>query len=197
MTSATLEKEELATESSKIMTLYNISWLQFKTIDLQLENNKSVKLSYLDGIMEIMSPVSRKHEYMKSTLGLLLETYMREKGIRFYRTGGFTLESPGYSSGIPDESYCINSNKEIPDIVIEIIVTSGTIKRTELYKPLRVPEVWFWRNNQINIFQFQTEDYQEVTTSKFFPALDKELLLKYLQYEDQYDAVNDFIQEQK
>ena len=131
MTSATLEKEELCTES-KIITLYNVSWLQFKTIDLQLENNKSVKLSYLDGIMEIMSPISRKHEYIKSTLGLLLEAYMREKEIRFYGTGGFTLESPGYSSGIPDESYCINSNKEVPDIVIEIIVTSGTIKRTEL-----------------------------------------------------------------
>lgn len=54
---------------------------------------------------------------------------MRELNSRFYGRGGFTLEELGYASGTPDESYCIGSNKETPDIVIEIIVTSGTINR--------------------------------------------------------------------
>jgi Uma2 family endonuclease len=72
-----------------------------------------------------MSPIGDRHEYVKTTMGYLLEAYMREKGIRFYGRGGFTLEAPGYASGTPDESYCIGSNKETPDIVIEIIVTSG------------------------------------------------------------------------
>lgn len=69
---------------------------------------------------------------MKSTLGLLLEAYMRVQGVRFYKRGGFTLEEPGYASGTPDESYCIGTDKETPDIVIEVIVTSGSINRREL-----------------------------------------------------------------
>jgi Uma2 family endonuclease len=120
---------------------------------------------------------------------------MREKRIRFYRRGGFTLESPGYASGTPDESYCMGSNKETPDIVIEIIVTSGTIDRRDLYKPRRVPEVWFWKSDQMRIFSLGASlEYEEVNRSSFFPDLDKGLLLRYMAYPDQYDAVNEFIQ---
>jgi Uma2 family endonuclease len=63
-----------------------------------------------------MPPIGEEHEYIKKTLGLLLEAYMKEKGIRFYALGGFTLKAPGYPSGIPDESYSISSKKEVPDI---------------------------------------------------------------------------------
>ncbi|WP_238360568.1 Uma2 family endonuclease [Iningainema tapete] len=127
----------------KLVTLADVSWETFKGIEALLENRRDVRLSYLSGILEIMSPVGPRYERVKSTLGLLLEAYMREMGIRFYVTGGFTLEEPGYASGTPDESYCIGTDKETPDIVIEIIITSGTINRKELYKPKKVPEVWF------------------------------------------------------
>jgi Uma2 family endonuclease len=179
----------------KLVTVRGVSWEQFKIIEAQLESNREVRLTYLAGVMEIMSPVGDKHEYVKTTLGYLLEAYMREKGIRFYGRGGFTLEEPGYASGTPDESYCIGSNKETPDIVIEIIVTSGTINRKELYKPKRIPEVWFWQSNQIKIFRLSEQgEYFEVDRSRFFPDLDPAILLCYLAMPDQYDAVQKFIQ---
>ncbi len=119
----------------------------------------------------------------------------RSKGIRFYGRGGFTLEQAGYASGTPDESYCIGTDKEIPDIVIEVIVSSGSINRKELYKPKRVPEVWFWKSKQLRIFHLNyTGEYEEVSRSCFFPDLDTALLLKYLDYPDQYDGVNEFTQ---
>lgn len=127
----------------KLVTLKDVSWDQFKGIEAQLIDNRSVRLSYLLGILEIMSPVGPLHEYVKRTLSYLLEAYMRVNGIRFYGKGGFTLEEPGYASGTPDESYCIGTNKETPDILIEVIITSGTINRKELYKPKQVSEVWF------------------------------------------------------
>ncbi|MBE9126531.1 MULTISPECIES: Uma2 family endonuclease [unclassified Coleofasciculus] len=194
MSFSLLDKPNPKPIEEKIVTLHGISWKQFKTIEAQLENNRDVRLTYLSGVMEIMSPIGAEHEYVKRTLGLLLEAYMRAKGIRFYATGGFTLEAPGYASGIPDESYCIDSRKEIPDIVIEIIITSGTIDRKELFKPLRVPEVWFWKSNQLRIFQLQGDDYQEVNHSQFFPNLDKALLLLSIAHPDQYDAVNEFVE---
>lgn len=184
--------EQVPPQDERLVTLPDITWEQFKAIEAQLQNNRGIRLTYLSGVMEIMSPGGR-HERVKSTLGLLLEAYIREKGIRFYVSGGFTLEQKGYASGTPDESYCIGTDKEIPDIVIEIIITSGTIDRKELYKPLRVPEVWFWKSNQLRIFHLQGEDYQEVSRSEFFPELDKALLLGYVAHHDQYDAVNEFV----
>ena len=178
----------------KLVTLKNISWDQFKGIETQLQENRNVRLSYLSGILEIMSPIGDKHEKVKSTVGLLLEAYMKELGIRFYRRGGFTLEEPGYASGTPDESYSIGTEKEVPDIVIEIIVTSGSINRKELYKPKKVPEVWFWKSN-IKIFSLNEQgEYEEVNRSEFFPDLDLVLLLHYIAMPDQYDAVVEFEQ---
>jgi Uma2 family endonuclease len=179
----------------KLVTLTDVSWEEFKGIEAQLKNNRSVRLSYLSGILEIMSPIGDKHEYVKRTLAYLLEAYMRELGIRFYGRGGFTLEEPGYASGTPDESYCIGTDKETPDIVIEIIVTSGTIDRKELFKPKKVPEVWFWKSDKIKIFRLnEVGEYEEVNRSGFFPNLDPALLLKYIGHPDQYDAVTEFVQ---
>ncbi|MEH1831402.1 MAG: Uma2 family endonuclease [Nostoc sp.] len=179
----------------KLVTLKNVSWEQFKGIETQLQENRNVRLSYLSGILEIMSPIGDKHEKVKSTVGLLLEAYMKELGIRFYRRGGFTLEEPGYASGTPDESYSIGTEKEVPDIVIEIIVTSGTINRKELYKPKKVPEVWFWKSNEIKIFRLsESGEYEEVNRSGFFPNLDPTLLLRYIAMADQYDAIIEFEQ---
>ncbi|MEH2346721.1 MAG: Uma2 family endonuclease [Nostoc sp.] len=179
----------------KLVTVANVSWEEFKGIETQLKDNRNVRLSYLSGILEIMSPIGDKHEYVKTTLGYLLEVYMRELGIRFYGRGGFTLEETGYASGTPDESYCIGSNKETPDIVIEIIVTSGTINRKELFKPKKVSEVWFWKSDQIKIFRLNAVgEYEEVNRSGFLPNLDPALLLKYIAHPDQYDAVAEFVQ---
>lgn len=187
-----LDKPAHQPTEEKLVTLYGISWEKFKAIEAQLEDNRDVKLSYLSGVLEIMSPVGEEHEYIKRTLGLLLEAYMKEKGIRFYALGGFTLEAPGYASGTPDDSYSIGSNKEVPDIVIEIIITSETLNRRELYKPKKVPEIWFWKSNQLRVFCLKEGEYEEVSRSTFFPDLDLALLRRYIGYPDQYDAVQEF-----
>ncbi|WP_242057852.1 MULTISPECIES: Uma2 family endonuclease [Nostoc] len=120
---------------------------------------------------------------------------MRELGIRFYGRGGYTLEEPGYASGTPDESYSIGTKREVPDIVIEVILTSGTINRKELYKPKKVPEVWFWKSNSIKIFRLTEQgEYEQVDQSGFFSDLDPAKLLRYIAMPDQYDAVQEFIQ---
>ncbi len=179
----------------KLVTVSDVSWEEFKGIEALLKDNRNVRLSYLSGMLEIMSPIGDKHEKVKSTLGLLLEAYMKELGIRFYRRGGFTLEEPGYASGTPDESYNIGTEREDPDIVIEVIITSGTINRKELYKPKRIPEVWFWKSDTIKIFRLNTAgEYEEINRSSFFPNLDPALLLRYIAHPDQYDAVLEFVQ---
>ncbi|MEH1768245.1 hypothetical protein [Nostoc sp.] len=58
-----------------------------------------------------------------------------------------------------------------------------------------MPEVWFWKSDQIKIFRLNaTDEYEEVNRSGFFPNLDPTLLLQYIGHPDQYDAVAEFVQ---
>ncbi|MCF2147195.1 hypothetical protein IQ276_012210 [Desmonostoc muscorum LEGE 12446] len=78
--------------------------------------------------------------------------------------------------------------------MIEIIVTSGTINRKELFKPKKVPEIGFWKSDQIKIFRLNAAgEYEEVNRSGFLPNLDPALLLKYIAHPDQYDAIAEFV----
>lgn len=127
-----------------------------------------------------------------NSLKRFLEAYMREKGIRFYGCGGFTIESPKTASGTPDESDLTPSalkRKSPTDIVIEVIITSGRLDQKELYRPKKVPEVWFWCKGKITLFHLGEQGYEPRNRSEFFPDLDLSVLKRYLDYDDQYDAV--------
>ncbi len=176
-----------------VVRLSGISWQRFRQLDACLEGIKSLRLTYAAGLLEIMT-ISSKHERLKTTIGYLLEAYMRENNIKFYGCGGFTLMKEGEFSGEPDESYCIDEDKETPDIVIEVIITSGSINKLEVYKSKQVPEVWFWKAGQLRVFNLTEDHYQEVPCSRFVPELDLDMLLRYTKYQDQYDAVQNFVQ---
>ncbi|MEM9220092.1 MAG: Uma2 family endonuclease [Cyanobacteria bacterium P01_F01_bin.150] len=96
-----------------------------------------------------------------------------------------TLRHQGQKAGSePDESYCIGSNKEIPDLVIEVIVTSGGINRLALYQRLGVSEVWFWQDNSLSLYSLrpdaleqyaETFGYEKISVSELLPDLDIDL----------------------
>lgn len=175
------------------LTLKGVSWDQFESLEAAFESVGGIKFAYLDGILEIMT-VSPEHEESKSTIGLLVETYLREKGIRFYVKGGPTLGSKELGARKePDESYNLQTKKAIPDLAIEVIFTSGGIDKLQLYKRLGIPEVWFWEDGVLSIYYLR-EEYEKVDRSELLPELDIALLVKYVSYFDQYDAVTEFIQ---
>jgi len=174
------------------LTLTGVSWSQFESLEAAFESVGGIKFSYLDGILEIMT-ISPEHEDTKSTIGILLEAYLREKGIRSYRRGGPTLGSEELGARKePDESYNFLTKKAIPDLAIEVIFTSGGIDKLQLYKRLGIPEVWFWEDGVLSIYYLR-EEYEQVDRSELLPELDIALLVRYITYFDQYDAVTEFI----
>ncbi|RMG69685.1 MAG: Uma2 family endonuclease [Chloroflexi bacterium] len=176
----------------RCLTFYGISWLQFEAIEAAFANISGVRFAYLDGTLDIMT-VSPEHEDTKGTIRALVEAYMREKGIRFYIRGGPTLGSQELGARKePDESYNLNTKKDIPDLAIEVVITSGGIDKLELYKRVGVPEVWFWQDGVLDIYVLK-EDYEKMKRSQLLPNLDIEMLMRYITYFDQYDAVTEFI----
>jgi Uma2 family endonuclease len=176
------------------ITLPCVTWSQFELLESSFSGIAGVKFVYFDGVLEIMAP-SPDHEDYKSTIGLLLEAYMRKIGIRFYTRGSATLGSKALGGRKePDESYNFGVKKPIPDLVIEVIITSGSIDLLQLYQRLEVPEVWLWQAGVLKVYHLE-RDYTEVAQSYFLPDLNLDVLAKYINYHDQYDAVTEFVNE--
>ena len=104
----------------------------------------------------------------------------------------------------PDECYSFGGEeKDIPDLAIEIIITSGSIKKLETYRRLGVKEVWFWKKNHLQLFYLreenpiefsQTYGYEEIKTSKLIPQINIGLLTECMLIPDQLDAIDQFQQ---
>jgi Uma2 family endonuclease len=181
------------------IVLYNVTWEQLEQLDGSLANT-GARLTYLDGMLEIMAPLSEAHEEPKSRVSRLVESFLQEKAIRFYIRGSQTQgvkENGGRLE--PDESYSIGSKKPIPDLAIEVTVTSGGIDKLLIYERLGVPEVWFWKDGTIDVYCLrQTGDggtgvYEQVLRSELLPELDVELVAEHSRMADQYDAIQSFI----
>lgn len=174
--------------------LYDVSWEQLEQLDINLAGT-GARLTYLDGILEIISPLSDEHEDSKKNLAMLVEVYMRIKNIRFYSRGSATIgKRENKTRREPDESYNLGTKKSIPDLILEITVTSGGINKLEIYKRLGIPEVWFWEDGLLSVYCLQAGEYQEVDKSILLPELDLESLAKYSRMADQFDAVNEYSQ---
>lgn len=171
--------------------LQGVSWQQYKALEATLESIASVRLAYFHGILEFMT-ISEEHEDLKSLIGTLIELYLLQIGMRYYRRGGPTLKKETEVELIPDESFHFGTKKAVPDLAIEVIITSGSPEKLAGYKTLKVPEVWFWKTGTLSIYVLQAEDYQEVTQSSFLPDLDIELLCRCANLADQFDAITEF-----
>jgi Uma2 family endonuclease len=187
-----------AQSQANTLVLEGISWETFEQLATILQDVEGTKLVYLDGDLEISMSPSKAHEEAKSTIGLLLEAYLRAKHIRFYVTGSATLgkkETLGRKE--PDESYTLYSKKDIPDLVVEVVISSGSINILEIYRRIGVPEVWFYQDEALTVYSLNNNQYLRVNHSPLLPELSLEHFAQYIRYSDQYDAVTEFIESLK
>jgi Uma2 family endonuclease len=70
--------------------------------------------------------------------------------------------------------------KQIPDLAVEVVFSSGSIEDLEKYQKLGVKEVWFWINERLEIYILKDDNYQEQNSSYNLANLDCKLLEKYI-----------------
>ena len=170
-------------------TISPVSWSQYETVLSEIGDQSSYHISYLNGVLEIVAP-SRRHESGKTRIGTLLEIYFLETNIEYFPTGSTTFRKPEQEVGVePDESYCIGTDKEFPDLVIEVLVTSGGINRLAIYQQLGIQEVWFWSEDRLAIYHLRQNldqftanfGYEAINRSQVLPELNIELLTESIQ----------------
>jgi Uma2 family endonuclease len=161
-----------------LLVISDVSWQGYETLLARFgDDQPGYHVTYLDGILEITAP-SRRHEVDSARIGSLVEIYCEVMGINFFPLGSTTFRQEPKRGGIePDESYCIGTDKEFPDLAIEVIVTSGNINKLDVYQRLGVLEVWFWQNNALKLYRLQPHGgYQPVDQSDLLPDLNLAVL---------------------
>ncbi|MCU0541631.1 MAG: Uma2 family endonuclease [Oscillatoriaceae cyanobacterium Prado104] len=192
---ATINPQLTVLPEQRLILPLVMTWQQFKILDALLENTRSVRLSYLDGTVEIMT-LSPEHETIKCLLAGMLITFFIEKDISFRTTGSATLrgESKGTSKE-PDLSYFFGEDRRqrsAPDLAIEVVYTSGKIDKLEYYRRFNIAEVWFWEDGVFAIYELKGERYDRVSRSVVLPDLNLELLGRCLQMSEEKEAVKAF-----
>jgi Uma2 family endonuclease len=191
---AAIPAGEYVPTADERIVMYNVPWSHFE-VQLALRGDaSSPRMAYRDGVLELMSP-SKGHERMKSYLGRLVEVFALECNVELSPYGGWTLKGQPELAGIePDECYIIGSDqsKERPDLAIEVIWTSGSIDKLEIYRRLKVAEVWFWKDDVLSVHVLSDGRYEKAERSVLLPALDLALLCTFLDRRSATEAMREF-----
>lgn len=198
-----IDEPELAgiDDPEERFTTSSVSWQIYEALLTKLENNSHYRITYLDGVLEIVSP-SARHEKLKKRLATLIEFYLIKKRIQHTPMGSTTIRNKLKKVGAePDECYCIGEEKNIPDLAIEVIITSGSIDKLETYRRLGVAEVWLWEINRLKLYHLReetptvflsTHGYEQIKSSELLPELDLSLLEQCALISDQIQAIDEF-----
>lgn len=180
----------------------DVSWESYEALLAKLEGNSHYRVTYLDGVLEIVSP-SIRHEKVKSNLGMLLERFFYSKRIHCVPMGSSTFKNKAKKAGAePDECYCIGEEKSIPDLVIEVNITSGNVDKLETYRRLGITEVWMWKMNG-SLYHLReetpsrfidTHGYERIAKSELLPNLDISLLEQCALITDLVQCIDEFEQ---
>jgi Uma2 family endonuclease len=173
----------IATKERQQMVLYGVDWATYeKLIDAFAELH--VRMTYDQGTLELMSPLPR-HERLKHWFGNFFRALSAELDVQVYGVGSTTLRSRPAARGLEaDEWFYVASTSRVqdwdtldlaveppPDLAIEIDITSTVLNRLDVYAGLRVPELWRFDEDRLQVLCLAGTTYQESTGSASFPYL--------------------------
>ena len=183
--------QSLELKPGSTVSIHNLSWQDFENILAELGESRSIRLTYYQGTLELMSPRAiheRPHRIIADIVKTLLDTDDRD----WEDFGSTTFKRPELAGVEPDSCLYIQNAERVrgctemdldnyppPDLAIECDVTSRTT--LQVYQVLEVPEVWIYREGQLNIYLLaSTGTYESSRSSSIFPDLDLAKLIPAL-----------------
>jgi len=169
-----------------------VDWDGYEALDRARGEHSAPRITYLDGVAELMSP-SKYHERINHRIGRLVEAYCSGRGIVVEGYGSWTLKNKKLSAGAePDGCYVFSTKlpEDRPDLSIEVVWTSGGFGKLEVWRRLRVPEVWFWIDDVITIHVLGADGYEQVERSPRLPELELSKIYELLALESTQEAAD-------
>lgn len=163
-------------KQDQTFSLAGMTWRDYEKFNS--EEYFGYRVSYFNGVITLVSP-SKNHERIAQTIAILVSAYCRKFNLLYFPMGSTRLENKPLAGKEPDVSFAFNIDKDIPDLAIEVIFSSGSIDDLSKYQAIGVKEVWFWRNSKISFYQLQTQGYIEITNSQLLANLTSEVIEKF------------------
>jgi Uma2 family endonuclease len=180
-TTSTLPQESVPAEARVI--LKGVSWSTFKALMADIGEDRSCRIAYDQGMLEIMVPY-QEHEVPKVLIADFVTALADELEIEVMQLGSLTLEREDLTRAAePDTCFYIQneslvrskkidlSNDPPPDLVIESDYTSSSLNKFTIYASLGVPELWRYRRQTLQVYQLVEGNYELSDKSIAFPFL--------------------------
>lgn len=160
--------------------LRGVTWDDYERLLELRGDDPQVRMIYLHGELEIMTP-SSVHERLKKRLARLLEAWSEETGVDLEGVGSWTLRNRLTERGLePDECYFVGrggEGEDAPDFALEVVWTSGGIDKLTVYAGLGVREVWLWQDGRLS---FHVLRYEAAGRSELLPELDPDPIARLM-----------------
>ena len=171
------------------IVLRGLRWQDYQAL-LEARRGKSwPRIIYLDGEIELMAQ-SGDHEWIKTMVARLLEAYAEELDLPLNGIGSWTLKRRIKQAGAePDECYSLGPVGRMPQLAIEIAWTRGALNKLEVYRRLGVGEVWIWSRGRLDVHVLRGSRYVRAKQSELLPDLDLDLLVSFVDTDDQTRSV--------
>lgn len=179
--------------NGRTVLLTGISWSEYEKYLNSFWEKTNLSLAYDNGRLEIM-PKSQKHEdYSRSTYNLVL-AYCEHFDIEIESRGSATFRQEFARKGVePDECFYVQSADKIigrkisakdfpvPDVAVEIDLTTESLDKFPIYAALGVSEVWIYDGEAIAFYELEAKNYRRVSHSRALPRLSAEKLGEFLE----------------
>ncbi|HET6249282.1 MAG TPA: Uma2 family endonuclease [Tepidisphaeraceae bacterium] len=166
------------------LVLTGVSWAYYEQT-LKEIGNQPIRVAFLDGVMELMSPLPQ-HEGPKKAIASLVVLMAVERQIPLKSLGSSTFRREQKAAGSePDECFYFNEIDSVrgmkrfdpavhraPDLWVEVDVLNPSVPREPIYARLGVPEVWRYEHNRLTVRLLTASGiYADSATSAVFPFL--------------------------
>lgn len=185
--------ELLAGDGGRRILLSDISWSDYENFLEDFEERPGWRLAFDEGRLEIMPPTI-EHERYSVTFNDFIRLYCLHFDIDLESTGSTTFRSEKLEKGVePDECFYIQSvgkitGKElfskpypVPDIAVEIDLTTESLDKFPIYAALKVAELWIFDGENLSFYKLVGEKYHQITQSRALPEISAADLVKFLE----------------
>jgi Uma2 family endonuclease len=191
----TISEDTISLASGDELILRFRTWEDYEALLARREDKAGLRIRYSSKTQEIriMSPLP-KHGNNADILADLVKALLRDECRDWDAFTPITLKRINQQGIEPDYCFYIDNRAEIlgkeridletdppPDLAIEIDLTCTT--KPDDYQAIAPLELWVYRQSQLSIYQFDSQQYRESQISRWFPSYDLKTLIP--QYCDQ------------
>jgi Uma2 family endonuclease len=176
------------------LILTEVSWEEYEQLLSSLGDSTSLRVSYDQGRMEIMSP-SHRHDYYKEVVSRLASEIADQMNLDLENFGSSTYKQEWLARGVePDVCFYVQNapriigNLEIdlrtdppPDVVVEIDISHSSKAKLPIYAGMKVPELWVYDEKHARMYQLVGDQYTQIPASIAFPLLTRDVLTRFLE----------------